>query len=70
MAEQASWNVDERESSSLLWQFVGVGFHDDLDSFVAGVDFGPYRAIFEIDFVPSAGFAADYGMGHGAPANC
>jgi hypothetical protein len=42
LAEQASWNVDQRESSSLLWQFVGVGLHDYLDSFVAGVDFDPH----------------------------
>src|ERR1700677_5153080 len=64
LAEQASWNVDQRESSSLLWQFVGVGFHDYLDSFVAGVDCDPHGAIFKIDFVLSARFAADDGMGH------
>jgi hypothetical protein len=63
-AEQASWNVDQRESSSLLWQFVGVGFHDYLDSFIAGVDFDPHGAVFKIDFVPSARFAADDSMGH------
>ena len=64
LAEQASWNVDQRELSSLLWQFVGVGFHDYLDSFVAGVDFDPHGTVFKIDFVPSARFAADDGMGH------
>jgi hypothetical protein len=64
LAEQASWNVDQRESSSLLWQFVGVGFHDYLDSFIAGVDFDPHGAVFKIDFVPSARFAADDSMGH------
>ena len=35
-----------------------------LDSFVAGVDFDPHGAVFKIDFVPSARFAADDGMGH------
>jgi len=70
LAEQASWNIDECELSSLLWHLVGLGFHNDLDSFVAGVDFNPYRAIFEIDFVAPAGFAADYCMGHVSPANC
>ena len=54
LAEQAPWNVDQRESSSLLWQFVGVGFDDYLDGFLAGVDFDAYGAVFKIDFVPSA----------------
>jgi len=53
LAEQAPWNVDQRESSSLLWQFVGVGFDDYLDSFFAGVDFDPHGTVFKIDFVPS-----------------
>jgi hypothetical protein len=64
LAEQGPWNVDQRESSSLLWQFVGVGFDDDLNSFFAGVDFDPHGAVFKIDFVPAARFAADNGMGH------
>jgi hypothetical protein len=54
LAEQGPWNVDQRESSSLLWQFVGVGFDDDLNSFFAGVDFDPHGAVFKIDFVPAA----------------
>jgi hypothetical protein len=53
LAEQASWNVDQRESSSLLWQFVGVGFHDYLDSFIAGVDFDPHGAVFDRSSTPS-----------------
>jgi len=28
LAEEAPWDVEQRESSSLLWQFVGVGFDD------------------------------------------
>ena len=51
---KAPRNVDQRESSSFLWQFVGVGFDDYLDSFFAGVDFDPHGTVFKIDFVPSA----------------
>ena len=54
MTEQGPWNVDHRKSSSLLWQFVGVGFDDDVNSFFAGVDFDPHGAVFKIDFVPAA----------------
>ena len=28
LAEEAPWDVEQRESSSLLWQFIGVGFDD------------------------------------------
>ena len=54
LAEQAPWDVEQRESSSLLWQFVGVGFDDYLDGFLAGVYFDAYGAVFKIDFVSSA----------------
>jgi hypothetical protein len=37
-----------------LWQFVGVGFDDDLDGFFAGADFDPHGTVFKIDFVLSA----------------
>ncbi len=52
------------EAAALLRQIVGVRLDDDLDSFVAGVNFDPHGAVFEIDFVPSARFAANNGMGH------
>ncbi|MGO9418543.1 hypothetical protein [Roseiarcus sp.] len=35
------------------WEFVGVGFDDDLDGFVAGADFDPHGTVSKIDFVPS-----------------
>jgi hypothetical protein len=45
---------EQRESSSLLWQFIGVGFDDYLDGFLAGVDFDAHGAVSKIDFVSSA----------------
>jgi Patatin-like phospholipase len=54
LAEQAPWDVEQRESSSLLWQFIGVGFDDYLDGFLAGVDFDEHGAVSKIDFVSSA----------------
>jgi hypothetical protein len=54
LAEQAPWDVEQRESSSLLWQFIGVGFDDYLDGFLAGVDFDAHGAVSKIDFVSLA----------------
>jgi hypothetical protein len=54
LAEQAPWDVEQRESSSLLWQFIGVGFDDYLDGLLAGVDFDEHGAVSKIDFVSSA----------------
>ena len=48
-----AWLNRLRGMSSLLWEFVGVGFDDDLDGFVAGVDFDPHGTVSKIDFVPS-----------------
>src|ERR1700677_2846390 len=64
LAEQAPWDVEQRESSSLLWQFIGVGFDDYLDGFLAGVDFDAHGAVSKIEVVPSACFAANNSIGH------
>jgi hypothetical protein len=69
LAEQVARDVDQGEPTSFFWQFVGVGFDEYFDRFVAGVDFDSQRAFFEIDFVPPSGFAANNCKGHLRPYN-
>jgi hypothetical protein len=64
LTEQVARDVDQREPSSLLWQFVTVGLKEYLDSLVAGMNLNSERRALEIDFVTAPGFAAHDGIGH------
>jgi len=64
LAEQVARNVDQGEPSSFFWQFVGVGFDEYFDGFVAGVNFDTQRAALEIDFVTPSRFTANNCVGH------
>jgi hypothetical protein len=51
LGEQVARDVDQGEPSSFFWQFIGVGFDEYFDRFVAGMNFDTQRAALEIDFV-------------------
>ena len=63
LTEQVAGDVDQSEAPPVFRQML-VGFHDDLDGFLAGVDLDPDRLFREVDFMATTGFAADYRMGH------
>ena len=56
-------DVEQSEAPPVSWQML-VSFHDDLDGFLAGVDFDPDRLFGEIDFVPTTGFSTNDRVGH------
>ena len=64
LAEQVARDVDQGEPSSFFWQFVGVGFDEYFDGFVAGMNFDTQRAALEIDFVTPSRFTANNCVGH------
>ena len=53
-----------RANRRRFWQFVGVGFDEYFDGFVAGVNFNTQRAALEIDFVTPSRFTANNCVGH------
>jgi hypothetical protein len=67
----ANWGVHQKDQTRVHFEpFVGagavyvfrkefVGFHDNLDGFLAGVDLDPDPLFREIDFVPTTGFAQE-----------
>ena len=64
LAEQVARDVDQGEPSSFFWQFVGVGFDEYFDGFVAGMNFDTQRAALEIDFVTPSRFTANNCVRH------
>ena len=64
LAEQVARDVDQGEPSSFFWQFVGVGFDEYFDGFVAGMNFDTQCAALEIDFVTPSRFTANNCVGH------
>jgi hypothetical protein len=64
LAEQVARDVDQGEPSSFFWQFVGVGFDEYFDGFIAGMNFNTQRAALEIDFVTPSRFTANNRVGH------
>jgi len=51
VTEQVARDAEHSKPPSLLRQFLGVGFDEYLDGFVAGMNFDSQRAFLEIDFV-------------------
>ena len=63
-AEEVAGDIEMREAAAFLGQLFAIGLDEDLDRLFGGVDFDAQGRLAEIDFMASAGFAANDGVRH------
>jgi hypothetical protein len=63
-AKQEAGNVEKGEAPPLLWEFLEIRFHENLDGLFAGMDLDAKGRVAEVNLMPSSVSSSNDGIGH------